>query len=195
MRPRIKGCNGIWVKHFQASFGTFTIDQVSRRKNTHVNSLATQATSIGESLPWVVIVENLPTLSHDSKTPILVNAVHVGPSWIEPVISFIKKRMLPKDRAKAKKIRRKAPRYWLFEEQKLYKCSYSNPYLLCIHPEVVETLLEELHEGVVVVTQGEGFCHTKLSLIGIGGPACISPFRSLLRSVTNAKVCPKHPLA
>ena len=30
----------------------------------------------------------------------------------------------------------------------MYKRSFSSLYLLCIHPEVVELLLEELHEGI-----------------------------------------------
>ena len=30
----------------------------------------------------------------------------------------------------------------------MYKCSYSEPYLLCIHPKALELLLEELHEGI-----------------------------------------------
>ena len=55
---------------------------------------------------------------------------------------------MPKDRIKAKKIRRKAPRFWLSEDQKLYKRSYSGPYLLCIHPKAVEVLFEELHEVI-----------------------------------------------
>ena len=42
----------------------------------------------------------------------------------------------------------KNARFWLFEDQKLYKHSFSGPYLLCIHPETLELLLEELHEGI-----------------------------------------------
>ena len=30
----------------------------------------------------------------------------------------------------------------------MYKCFFSRPYLLCIHPESSELLLEELHEGI-----------------------------------------------
>ena len=33
-------------------------------------------------------------------------------------------------------------------DRKLYKRSFSGPYLFCVHPEVSESLLEELHEGV-----------------------------------------------
>ena len=43
---------------------------------------------------------------------------------------------------------RKAPWFWLSDDQKLYKCSFSGPYLLYIHPEAVELLLKQLHEGI-----------------------------------------------
>ena len=48
----------------------------------------------------------------------------------------------------ANKIRRKATSYWLSEDHKLYKRSFSGPYLLCVHLELTESLLEELHEGI-----------------------------------------------
>ena len=53
-----------------------------------------------------------------------------------------------KDKSETEKVRRKAPRFWLSEDQKLYKRFFSGPYLLCIHPEASELLLEELHEGI-----------------------------------------------
>ena len=61
---------------------------------------------------------------------------------------FLKKDVLPENKSKAEKVRRKAPRFWLSEDQKLYKRFFFGPYLLCIHPEAVELLLEELHEGI-----------------------------------------------
>ena len=64
------------------------------------------------------------------------------------IIQFLKKDILPKERLEAEKVRRKATRFWLSENQKLYKCSFSRPYLLCVHPEMTELLLEELHEGI-----------------------------------------------
>ena len=45
-------------------------------------------------------------------------------------------------------VRRKATRFWLSKNQKLYKRSFSGPYLLCVHPDMIESLLEELHEGI-----------------------------------------------
>ena len=77
-----------------------------------------------------------------------VQQIRVGSSWTDPITSFLKENTLPSDKLEAEKIRRKVPRFWLSEDQKLYKRSFSGPYLLCIHPETLELLLEELHEGI-----------------------------------------------
>lgn len=79
------------------------------------------------------------------------------------VVTFPKDGALPDERIEAEKIKRKAPRFWLSENQKLYKRSYLGPYLLCIHPEVVEVLLEELHEGICYShTGGRSLTHSAL---------------------------------
>ena len=54
---------------------------------------------------------------------------------MDPIVLFLKEDILPKDKSEAEKVRRKAPQFWLSEDQKLYKCSFSRPYLLCIHLE------------------------------------------------------------
>jgi len=64
------------------------------------------------------------------------------------IVLFLKEDVLLENKSEADKVRRKAPRFWLSEDQKLYKRSFSCPYLLCVHPEAVELLLEELHEGI-----------------------------------------------
>ena len=77
-----------------------------------------------------------------------IHQIRMGPSWMDSIVFFLKEDVLPEEKSKAEKVRRKAPRFWLSKDQKLYKRSFSNPYLLCIHPKVVELLLEELHEGI-----------------------------------------------
>ena len=67
---------------------------------------------------------------------------------MDSIIQFLKEDNLPKERIEVDKVRRKATRYWLSENQKLYKRSFSGLYLLCVHPELTESLLEELHEGI-----------------------------------------------
>ena len=77
-----------------------------------------------------------------------VHQIKVGLSWIDPILRFLEKDILPEERSEAKKVQRKAPRFWLFEDKKLYKRSFSGPYLLCVYPEASESLLEELHERI-----------------------------------------------
>ena len=67
---------------------------------------------------------------------------------MDPIIQFLSKDVLPEDKSDAEKIRRKAPQFWLSEDQKLYKRSFSGPYLLCIHPKASKLILEELHERI-----------------------------------------------
>ena len=67
---------------------------------------------------------------------------------MDPIVAFLKDDILPEVKSKVEKIRRSATRFWLSEDHKLYKRSYSGPYLLCVHPEASELLLEELHEGI-----------------------------------------------
>ena len=77
---------------------------------------------------------------------------------------FLKEVILPEGKSEADKIRRKAPQFWLFEDQKLYKHPFSEPYLLCIHPEVVELLLKELHKGICGShTRGKSLSHKALT--------------------------------
>lgn len=67
---------------------------------------------------------------------------------MDPIIQFLKEDTLPEERLEADKVRRKATRFWLSKNQKLYKHSYSGPYLLRMHSEAAESLLEELYEGI-----------------------------------------------
>ena len=79
---------------------------------------------------------------------IYVPHVRVGTSWMDPIIQFLSKVVLPEDKSDVEKIRRKAPRFWLSKDQKLYRRSFLGPNLLCIHPEALELILEKLHEGI-----------------------------------------------
>ena len=67
---------------------------------------------------------------------------------MDPILMFLERGVLPEEKSEAKKVRRKAPRFWMSEDKKLYNLSFSGPYLLCIHPDASESLLEEFHEGV-----------------------------------------------
>ena len=66
-------------------------------------------------------MEDLVTPSYDDQLLIRIHSIQVRPSWMDPLVSFIKEGLLLEDKGEVKKICRKAPQYWLFKEQKLYK--------------------------------------------------------------------------
>ena len=71
-----------------------------------------------------------------------------NPCWINPIIDFLAEDKVPNDEKEAKKIRWVALWYWLSVDRKLYRRSFADPYLLCLHPEKVNELLTELHDEV-----------------------------------------------
>ena len=83
---------------------------------------------------------------------------------MDSISLFLEKDVLPEEKSKADKVRRKDPRFWLFEGRKLYKRSFSGPYLLCVHPEASKSLLKVLHEGVCGShTGGRSLSHRTLT--------------------------------
>ena len=136
------------AKRLRSRFDPFSLLHISRSGNTHANSLATLATSLTQCLPWAILVEDLHRPSVVKTKVIHVHSVRVRPSWMDPLILFLKEDALPEEKSEADKIKRKASRFWLSKDLKLYKRSFSRPYLLCMHHAATELILEELHEGI-----------------------------------------------
>ena len=89
---------------------------------------------------------------------------------MDPIVLFLREDILPVNKLEANKIRRKAPHVWLSENQKLYKRSFSGPYLLCIHPKVSKLLLKELHEGICGSHTGGRFLSHRTIIQGYWWP-------------------------
>ena len=83
---------------------------------------------------------------------------------MDSISLFLENDVLPEENSEADKVQRKAPRFWLSEDRKLYKCSFSSPYLLYVHPEASESFLKELHKGVCGShTGGRSLSHKALT--------------------------------
>ena len=136
------------VRCIQTKFESFNLSHIPRSGNTHADSLATLATCSTQNLPRVIIVEDLCTPTPTKKELLQIHQIHLGSSWMDPILLFLERDILPKEKVEAEKIRRKAHRFWLSEDKRLYKRSFSGPYLLCVHPEILESFLEELYEGI-----------------------------------------------
>ena len=83
---------------------------------------------------------------------------------MDSIIRLLREDILPDKKIEADNVRRKATSYWLSENHKLYKRSFSGPYLLCVHPELTESLLEELYEGICGShTRGRSLAHRAIT--------------------------------
>ena len=90
-------------------FHSFMLEQFPQSKNSHVDLLATLATISRENLPKIILVEDYAIPAYDILTSVGVNFMRVGPSWMDPLVAFLKSGILPKDKTMAKRISRKAP--------------------------------------------------------------------------------------
>ena len=136
------------VRHIQTKFEFFDLSYIPRNGNTHANSLATLTTSSTQDLSQVILVEDLCTLTPIKRDLLQVHQIELGLSSMDPVLLFLENDILPEEKSEAEKVRRKAPQFWMSEDKKLYKRSFSRPYLLCVHPDASKSLLEELHKEV-----------------------------------------------
>ncbi|XP_030936254.1 uncharacterized protein LOC115961406 [Quercus lobata] len=154
----------VQVKHLQTQFHHFRLTHVPRSGNTHADSLATLATSSAQPLPRVILVEEVLRPLTGKANGIGIHNARAGPSWMDPIVLYLKHDTLPDDKIEAGKIRRRTTRFWLSEDSKLYRRSFSGPYLLCVHPEAAELILEELHEGICRShTGGRSLSHRALT--------------------------------
>ena len=107
------------VKNLQSRFESFNLSQIPRSRNTHFDSLATLATSSTQSLPWVILVEDFYKPTEVGSNVVHIHQIRIGSSWMDAIVLFRKEDVLPEDKSEVEKVRRKAPRFWLFEDQKL----------------------------------------------------------------------------
>ena len=68
------------------------------------------------------------------------------PDWRIPIFKYIKDGELPAERWEARKIKTWSSRYCIMEER-LYKRSLDEPYLLGVSPKDAFTIMTQTHEG------------------------------------------------
>ena len=92
----------------QLGFESFSLSHVPRSGNTHANSLATIATSSAQSLPRVILIEDLCKPTEVKGKVVHIHQVIVGPNWMDPIVLYLREDILSEDKSEANKVRRKA---------------------------------------------------------------------------------------
>ena len=74
------------------------MSHILRSGNTHVDSLATLATSSAQDLPQVVLVEDLYTHTSAYHGIPWIHQIKLDPSWMDSISLFLEKDVLPKEK-------------------------------------------------------------------------------------------------
>ncbi|XP_028064931.1 uncharacterized protein LOC114268034 [Camellia sinensis] len=128
-------------------FTAIRVEKISREENNTTDELAGLA-STQTAFPNPLMIELLPQPSIEEPEVSEVLCANLRPSWMDPVITFLKDKILLKEKKAANKMQAKSERFWLFPSRALYKKSFTGLYLKCAHPDKVEAFLYEVHEGI-----------------------------------------------
>ncbi|XP_022158589.1 uncharacterized protein LOC111025045 [Momordica charantia] len=132
------------VRSHLAQFETYEVNQVPRSENSNAGALAKLASAYETYLARSVSVEILDNPS--ILEPDVMEVDTPAPSWMDPIVEFIKGN-LPQDSKEQKKMARKAARF-ILRDRALYRRGFSLPLLKCVTPEEGLYILREIHEGV-----------------------------------------------
>ncbi|XP_028058479.1 uncharacterized protein LOC114262317 [Camellia sinensis] len=128
-------------------FAAIRVEQINREENNAADELAGLA-STQSAFPNPLMIDFLPRPSIEEPEVPKVLCTDLGPSWMDPIITFLKDRVRPEEKKAANKIRAKSERFWLSPSGALYKKSFTGLLLKCVHPAKVEAFLYEIHEGI-----------------------------------------------
>nr|XP_023899275.1 uncharacterized protein LOC112011079 [Quercus suber] len=92
------------VRHLQSGFEYFNLLHIPKSGKIHTNSLATLATSSVHRLPRVILVEDLYKPTEVKREVIHVHQVKVGPSWMDPMVLFLKEDILLEKKSETDKV-------------------------------------------------------------------------------------------
>ena len=126
------------------TFRITSIEVIPLFKNVNTDALTKLASTRDSKLLDVVSIEFLaePTIKPQPEIMELMQE----PSWMDPVISYLKNDELPEEKTKPRILQLKATRYVLYDD-KLYRTGYSMPLLTCVLPMEAKNIMWKIHDG------------------------------------------------
>ncbi|GKA41610.1 reverse transcriptase domain-containing protein [Tanacetum coccineum] len=157
-------------------------------RNVHVSVdsklVANQVLGTFAHLSKKVLVEILKEKSIQEKVVVTV-VEEDGPTWMKPIVKYLKNETLPDDRKEVSKLRIKARQYELLEGV-LYRRSFRRPWLRCVGPLQADYVIREVHEGSCSMHAGPRSVVAKSMRLGYYWPTMYRDARDMIRKL-------KHP--
>ena len=99
------------AKNLLKSFREFNIDRVGREHNGHADSLAGLASSVAPDFRKTITVEVQDFLSVAENGQGSICQIEMVSSWMDPILDYLSKDILPANQKEAAKVRKTATRY------------------------------------------------------------------------------------
>nr|GEV78575.1 reverse transcriptase domain-containing protein [Tanacetum cinerariifolium] len=186
------------VKSLVSGFTNFLISQVPRSKNKKADALSKIASTSFAHLFKHVLLEVLKDKSIKEKDVATV-VEEDGPTWMIPIVEYLKEGTLPEDKKEERKLRIKARRYELMEGI-LYRRSFLTPWLRCVGQLQAEYVIREIHEGSCSMHAGPRSVVPKAIRLGYYWPTMHRDTRDMIRKCNDCQIhrpitrSPQQPL-
>ncbi|GJS74084.1 reverse transcriptase domain-containing protein [Tanacetum coccineum] len=118
-----------------------------------------------------------------------------GPTWMTPIMEYLKDGTLPGDRKEASKLCIKARQYELLDGI-LYKRSFLKPWLRCVGPLQADYMIREIHEGSCSMHAGPRSVVAKAMRLGYYWPTMHRDARDMIRTCNDCQIhhlVPRNP--
>nr|GEV99440.1 reverse transcriptase domain-containing protein [Tanacetum cinerariifolium] len=188
------GVKNVQVLTLNCGFITFSISQVSRSKNKKADALSKIASSSFAHLSKQVLVEVLENKSIKEKEVAAV-IEEDGPTWMTPLVDYLKGGVLLGDKKEARKLRLKARQYELMEGV-LYRRSFLTPWLRCVGLLQADYVMREIHEGSCSMHTGPRSVVAKAIRLRYYWPTMHKDARDMIRKCINCQIhrpVTRHP--
>ncbi|KAL8124751.1 uncharacterized protein LOC141718820 [Apium graveolens] len=127
-------------------FNEVRLELIPRGQNEGADELAKLASRHEATLLGVVPldIQRQPSVPEHEVGSLNDN---LSPTWMTPILAYIKEGSLPDEKNEARRIRYKAARYVIYDGV-LYRRVFSVPLLKCIDGDECNYILREVHEGI-----------------------------------------------
>lgn len=127
-------------------FQSCKLTQIPREHNYQADALANLGSALETksqmSIPLLAL--QWPATEKEAE-PEDISAIEERVTWMTPLIKYLESYVLSEDHNESRRIKKQPERYCL-SQGKLYRRSFSGPYLWCLSPREATRILEELHD-------------------------------------------------
>ncbi|XP_074350002.1 uncharacterized protein LOC141689556 [Apium graveolens] len=135
-----------------ARFNEVRLELIPHEQNEGADELAKLGSRREATLLGVVPldIQRLPSVPEHE---VISLSNDLGPTWITPILAYIKEGLLPDEKNEARRIRYKASRYVIYDVV-LYRRGFSAPLLKCIDGDECNYILRKYTRAFVEITRG-----------------------------------------